>query len=253
VVSAIASGLVSQNSTTVVATDLTIRDTNGPGLYLACEGLLTCTDCTLTDNAFAGAVVQAGGELVLDGALIEGTISDASTGAGLGVFAADDAQSRYGSSSLTLQDSTIRDNEMGAVYIRGGGTYQLVGNDLSGGSGLTMAPGRWVHGDAVFVTAGEEVPTTWDMESLTGVLMESNTFSDSAGAGVFLDGASATLSGNTYDGTTTDLVRQACAETDAPEGLDGEGLTTTELCPEYDYLTQDIIVTPYLNEAEAEY
>jgi hypothetical protein len=69
---------------------------------------------------------------------------------------------------------------------------------------------------------------------------------------VFLDGAGATLSGNTYQDNTTDLVRQACGEADAPEGLDDESLSTTELCPDYDYLTQELELTVYLIEAEAE-
>jgi parallel beta-helix repeat protein len=98
------------------------------------------------------------------------------------------------------------------------------------------------------------VSTAWDEDEKMGLLLEGNTFSDSTGAGVFLDGASATLTGNTYVGNTVDLVRQACGETEAPEGLDGEPISTTELCPNYDYLTQEVLlVSPYLEEAEAEY
>ena len=86
-----------------------------------------------------------------------------------------------------------------------------------------------------------------------GLLLEGNNFSDSSGSGVFLDGVGATLSDNSYQDNPIDLVRQACGEADAPEGLDDEPLVTTELCPDYDYLTQDISITPYLTESEAEY
>ena len=142
---------------------------------------------------------------------------------------------------------------MGAVYIEGAGSHQLIGNDLQGSAGLTAAPGQWTHGDAVFVTTGEAVPTAWDEAEQFGLLLQDNTFSNSAGAGVFLDGAIATLSNNTYDGNTTDLVRQACGEADPPEGLDDESLDTTELCPDYDYLTQRIEFTAYFEESDVEF
>ena len=85
-----------------------------------------------------------------------------------------------------------------------------------------------------------------------GLLLQDNTLTDSTGAGVCLDGVSATLSGNTYEGNTTDLVRQACGEAEAPEGLDDEPISTTELCPDYDYLTQALELTVYLDEAAVE-
>ncbi|MDP6931929.1 MAG: right-handed parallel beta-helix repeat-containing protein [Myxococcota bacterium] len=252
-VGSFAVGLGLQSDAAMEATGLTVQNTDGPALYVVLQGQLTCTDCTLTDNSFAGAVVQNGGKLVLADSLIEGTVSGSSVGAGLGVFVDGKNYSTFGFPTLTLQGSTILDNEMGAVYIKGAGTYQVVGNDLSGGSGLTVDPGLWTHGDAVFITTGEEVPTAWNEDEQVGLLLEDNTFSDSAGAGVFLDGASATLSGNTYEDNTTDLIRQACGETEAPEGMDEEDVTTTEICPDYDYLPQELVLTPYLEEAEVEY
>ena len=64
---------------------------------------------------------------------------------------------------------------------------------------------------------------------------------------------SATLWGNTYDGNTTDLVRQACGEASAPDGFDDESLGTTELCPDYDYLTQTLEYTVYFEESHVEF
>ncbi|MDP6935736.1 MAG: hypothetical protein QGG40_22640, partial [Myxococcota bacterium] len=107
-VSTTAMGVVSQAGSTVSATDLTVRDTVGPALYVATAALLSCTDCTLTDNAFAGAVAQNGGELVLENSLIEGTTSSADTGAGLGVFVDDVTPDDLGPPTLTIHDSTIR-------------------------------------------------------------------------------------------------------------------------------------------------
>ncbi|MDP6934728.1 MAG: right-handed parallel beta-helix repeat-containing protein, partial [Myxococcota bacterium] len=252
-VSTAALGIGAQSESTVVATDLYVQNTDGPALYVVTETLLRCTGCTLIDNAFAGAVVQGGGELVLEDSLIEGTMPGSSAGAGLGVYISDfGLEYGYDAPSLILLDSTIRDNEMGAVYIKGSGTYQVTGNELSGGPGLDVAPGMWVHGDAVFVTAGDEASKAWDEEEQVGLLLQDNTFSNSTGAGVFLDGASATLSGNTYEDNSTDLFRQACGEADAPEGLDDEPLDTTSLCPDHDYLTQELRLTTDLFESEAE-
>ncbi|MDP6934907.1 MAG: right-handed parallel beta-helix repeat-containing protein, partial [Myxococcota bacterium] len=251
---ATAVGLTIQANASAEVTDLTVQHAAGPALSVLFDSTMSCTDCTLTDSAFAGAVLQWGGQLVLEDSLIEGTVSDSSAGGGLGVFVDDRLSSILGLPTLTLLNSTVRDNDLGAVYIKGAGTYQLTGNDLSGGGGLTVAPGGWLHGDALFVTTGEESPSAWDEAEQVGLLLQDNTFSDSAGAGIFLDGASATLSDNTYEGNATDLVRQACSETDAPEGLDDESLSTTQVCPNYDYLTQEVLlVSPYLEEAEAEY
>ncbi|MDP6935038.1 MAG: right-handed parallel beta-helix repeat-containing protein, partial [Myxococcota bacterium] len=244
-------GLISQIESVVVAADLTVRNTDGPGLYAA-SATIECMDCTLTDNAFAGAAVVAGGSLLLEDALIEGTVSG-SASSGLGVFVDDDGLDEMGAPSLTLQGSTVRDNEMGAVYIKGTGTHRLSDNSLSGGAGFTVGPGVWSHGDAVFVTAGDGSSSTWDEELQEGILIRDNVLSDSLGAGIFLDGASGTLSGNAYEGNTIDLVRQACEGVDIPEGLDEEALTTTELCPDYDYVTQTLVLTPNLYESEAEY
>ena len=66
-------------------------------------------------------------------------------------------------------------------------------------------------------------------------------------------GGGATLSDNTYESNTIDLVRQACDSTNTQDVLEGEALSTTELCPEYDYATQDLALSVFLSESEAEY
>jgi hypothetical protein len=269
-------GLATQDGAVVFASDLVVRDTDGPGLAANTRGFLSCTDCTVTDTAFAGASVQSGGELVLEDSLIEGTRPASGNGGGVGVFARDAGtgawtsiphtrrphtntdrsdylRTRVGPPSLILRNNTIRDNEMGAVYIRGGGSYQLTGNDLSGGAGVEVDPGLWPHGDAVFVTDSGSQATTWDESSQTGLLIENNLLSDSLGAGLFLDQASATISGNTYQGNTVDLVRQSCSASVEPGGLAEESLSTTVLCPDYDYLTQDLELDHYMTESQVEF
>ncbi|MDP6933711.1 MAG: right-handed parallel beta-helix repeat-containing protein, partial [Myxococcota bacterium] len=268
-------GVVSQVGATLIATGLAVHGNDGPGMYSVLGASLDCTGCTLSDNRFAAASVQAGGTLTLRDTLVEGTMEAVTTGGGVGVFASDAGlhddygliapgpqdcsprvdcvEKQVGPPTLSVQDSIIRDNQLGAIYIKGAGTYQITGNDLDGGAGLTATTGRWSHGDAVFARVGEEVPAGWNDEEGTGLLLEENTFSGCSGAGVFLDGVSATLSANTYQDNTTDLVWQACDQVDTPSGLDDEPLATMNVCPEYDYATQQLELNLYLTESEAEY
>ncbi|MDP6934524.1 MAG: right-handed parallel beta-helix repeat-containing protein, partial [Myxococcota bacterium] len=243
-------GLVVQYGT-VTATGLSIENTDGPGIYATSSSQISGTGCVISGSAFAGVVVRTGTDLHLTDSEITGTRASSNEGGGLGVFV-DDDDHELGLPVLTLQDSTIRDNPMGAVYLRGAGTFQLTGNDLSGGTGIETPPGSWSHGDAVFVTVGETVTTGWNEDEQVGLLLEDNLLSDSMGSGLFLNGTSATLLGNTYQSNTTDLVRQACTGAEAPEGLAEEPLSSTELCPEYDYPTQDLEMTAYLVEADAD-
>ncbi|MDP6935529.1 MAG: right-handed parallel beta-helix repeat-containing protein, partial [Myxococcota bacterium] len=98
-------GVGAQAESTVMATNLDVQNTDGPALYAVANALLSCTNCTLTDNAFAGAVVQLGGELSLEASLIEGTVPGSSAGAGLGVFVDGKKSITYGLPTVTLLDS----------------------------------------------------------------------------------------------------------------------------------------------------
>jgi len=60
---------------------------------------------------------------------------------------------------------------------------------------------------------------------------------DAKGAGLFLDNATATLSGNSYADNAVDLVSQGADCAAPPEGYEGETLSWAELCPAYDYAT----------------
>ncbi|MDP6931871.1 MAG: right-handed parallel beta-helix repeat-containing protein [Myxococcota bacterium] len=226
----------------------------GPGLYVGGDASLTCTGCTLSANEFSGAAIQAGGALTLRESLVEGSLDDANMGGGVGVFVSDHGvQFGYEPPSLVLQETTILDNTMGALYLEGAGNFQVTDNELSGGSGISAHPGTWPHGDSVFVIAGQDASTAWDEDGQVGLLIRDNVLSDSAGAGIFLDGATATLSGNTYRDNDVDLVWQACADLSAPEGLDEEALESSELCPRYDYYTTQLNPRTYLDEATAGY
>ena len=226
-------GLQSQLDASVHASGISITGTEGPGVFAAREGMLSCEGCALYNNAFAGAVVWAGGVLELTNTSVLGNGPDDELGGGVGIYASD----RGGSSSLVLADSEVSAHDYAAVWLDSrwpfdDGSYALSGNTLHGGDGQDLSPTVHAHGDAVFATG----VSAWDGEQ--GLLLENNTLMDSAGAGVFLDGSSALLSGNTYIDNAVDLWQQDCDGIPLPVGL--EEAQIAELCPEYDRITAPI-------------
>jgi len=233
----VSAGVASNQSAIVTATNLVVSHSEGPGLYSA-EGTLQCMGCTLSDNSFAGATLMSGGHLELDDTTIEGTVPDANEGGGVGVFATD----QYGyPGSLVLTNSTIAEHPLAAVWLLGQGSYRVEDNELCGGAGFEIQPGTSIHGNAVFATGGV---TAWDDPE--GLWLQGNEFHDSAGSGVLLHGASATLAGNSYSGNTVDLIQQACDGVEVPEGV--QEAPQQELCPQYDELVYPLRFHMFLIE-----
>ncbi|MBW2257605.1 MAG: right-handed parallel beta-helix repeat-containing protein, partial [Deltaproteobacteria bacterium] len=233
-------GLLASHNADVVAQDLAVRDTEGPGVYVTSLASLQCTGCALDDNAFAGLTLR-NSYVTWDGGVIRGTVADATTGGGVGIFA-DDYQ---GAPSLWLQGATVEVHPYAAVWLSGNGAYELVANVIHGGPCAELTPGLEFHGDAVYA---REVTAPWD--GSLGLSLQGNTIQDADGAGVFLDGATATLSGNTYAGNAFDVVQQRCSGVDGPSGIGEAG--TTELCPAYDHLVAPLSFQLYLEEIAAQ-
>ncbi len=222
-------GVAGQESATVVATGLEVSSNEGPGFYIFDENTqLTCSDCVLRDNQFAGAVVVWDATLELASSLIEGTTDQENLGGGLGIFA---DPWLGGPPSLSVTDTTIQDNGIAGVWVSGQGSYSFSGNTIRGGEGWTRES-LTKCGDAVFAGNGA---TAWDGSS--GLLLEDNELRDGLGAGLFLDDASATISGNSYADNAVDLVVQGTDCTSPPDGYDDEAIGTAEFCPTYDYAT----------------
>jgi hypothetical protein len=208
---------------------LTATGTQGPGLYAMSPGTrLVCTDCIVEAAQFAGIVAEQGAEVELSGCEIAHTEVGSNVGGGVGIWASAEAAEP---TTLHVQDSTISDNPVGGVWLSGPGSYHLQRNELQGGPGEER--GSLVRcGDAVYARAGV---SAWDGE--LGLYLEGNTLRDGHGAGLFLDGATATLAGNTWDANTVDVVAQGSACAVPPDGLDTEPVASTELCPTWDYST----------------
>ena len=237
-------GVSAQLSASVVATGIEVSSNEGPGLFVVTEDTqLTCSDCVLRDNQFAGAAAVAGASLQLNDSYIEGTTEQENLGGGVGIY----AWPWLGDPPiLSVPDTTIRDNPIAGVWLSGDGSYSLSGNTIHGGEGWTRET-LTKCGDAV--CAGEGV-TAWDGSS--GLVLEDNELLDGLGAGLFLDNASATLSGNSYADNAVDLVVQGSDCAMPPDGYENEILASAELCPTYDYATCGDEFRLYLELAEPE-
>ncbi len=222
-------GIAVQGAATVEATGVELSSNEGPGLYVAVEGShLRCSQCILQDNQFAGAVVAVEASLELHESLIEGTTEQECLGGGVGIYA---APWLVGPPTLSLTATTIQDNPIAGVWLSGAGSYSFLENTIRGGTGWTRSS-LTKCGDAIYAGAGV---AAWD--GAAGLLLEGNELLDGRGAGLFLDDATATLSGNTYSDNAVDLVMQGADCATPPEGYDDEALASVELCPTYDYAT----------------
>jgi len=222
-------GVSAQYSASVVATGIEVCSNEGPGLYVVHEDTqLTCSDCTIQDNQFAGAVVVWDATLDLADSLIEGTTEQENIGGGVGLYA---DPWHGGPPTLTVNNNTIQDNAIAGVWLAGQGSYAFSGNSFHGGEGWTRES-LTKCGDAVHARDGV---TAWDGSS--GLLMENNELLHGLGAGLFLDNATATLSGNSYADNAVDLVVQGADCETPPNGYEDEAIGSAELCPAYDYAT----------------
>jgi hypothetical protein len=133
--------------------------------------------------------------------------------------------------SLRVIDSVISDNLVAGVWLSGEGNYQLSGNTITGGIGVPHGSTTRC-GDGVFARG----VAAWDGTS--GLLLDGNTLTGNAGAGLLLDDASAMLGGNTWTGNAPDLWVQgdACL---SPRD-DWAEAPTSEVCPEWDRPTCDL-------------
>lgn len=234
-------GVVAESEATVHATGLSVSGTEGPGIYAAEGGSIDLAGGTLGDNRFAGALV-VDGTLRLDGLVVSGTGADAEWGGGFGIYAA----GAFGPSAITLTGSTIGPHPYAAVWLDGPGSYDVHDNALSGSEGVERA-GRVLHGNAVFAERGV---AAWD--GVSGLRLAGNLLSDADPVAVLLDGATATLTDNTWSGNAVDVWQQGCADTTPLTDADLAGVPGWTRCPDHDRLVDFAIRfdTLYLPDAD---
>ena len=216
-------GLVAEDDAVVVATDFAVSGTEGPGFVVAGTTDANCTRCVFDDNAFAGVLLTDAGDLDIDGGAMRGNGFDATEGGGVGLH----VQSNPGFEGMpkaSVADCEVRNNTHAGVHITGPATVELTDNDLFGG---TSTRAVWPAGTAVYARG----------TGLSDLVLSGNELRDSEGAAVFLDGATATLNANLYNGNQRDVVQQLCdASIPEPAGMADEPFSIPpELCPEFDF------------------
>jgi hypothetical protein len=239
---AVAAGVVAQDLAEVVASEVRVEQTQGPGLFVS-AGSIECHECELVGNGFAGIVLWSQGRVSLTDSLVQGTLADDNAGGGVGVYAAD----RFGAVSLDLERVVVEEHPLAAIWLEGDGVYRIRDSSLQGAVGVEIAVGEGVTvlgGDGVVAIGGVRA---WDGDG--GLLLEGNSLADAHRAGLLLDGSSVDLSGNSWSGNGVDAVWQVCDGVEAP-ALDG--IPNVVTCPEstypivpldFDiYLTEDVVV-----------
>ena len=207
--SGVAVGLLVADGGTVYSRALDIEDTDGPGLVVTNGSDLSCRECSLNGNSFAGAVVLDS-EVYLAETAIESVSADPLLAGGVGLFVDDFT----GSAVLDLEDSSITGQPNAGLYLRGSGHFSLEGNTIDGGTDA-------LYGDALLA---------WGVDDPSNLILTDNEFRNAPRAGVLLHRSTAELSGNTYANNTTDLVQQDCMNLPEPTGIDE--VANPDICPQ---------------------
>ena len=239
----VAIGIVSQVYASLIADELIVADTEGVGLFATWYGGLSCSNCNLSDNSFAGGLAWASGAIDLSTTTISGTRPDANEGGGIGIYASDN----FGPASLTLDTVTIEDQPYAALWLDGDGSYSITNSTLVGGYGHELfypnGTSSIFHGDGIVATGGV---SAWDGSQ--GLLLQGNEFRDAYRAGVLLDGSSAELSENTPTGNPIDVIWQDCDGIDEPAGL--SHVPVVDHCPVYNHHIAPLEFNLFLDDGE---
>ncbi len=191
--SRVAAGVVSQLSARVELYDGLVEGTEGPGAVAVADGELLASGMRFDANEFAGAVLLGPGLLELQD--VEVTADPLAT-SGVGVYA--------WNGRLVATGLQVGPHPHAAMWFEGQGAYEVVDSDLAGSSGIDLA-GRNLHGNAVYAQGGA---TPWD--GALGLRLAGNRLHGASGPALMLDGASALLEDNVWEGNAQDVWQQRC-------------------------------------------
>ena len=223
-------GVQVQRQATLDAQNLRVHDIAGPGVVNA-SAYLRCIDCSALDVGFAGFGLL--GTSTLSGCEVAGVGADDTLGGGVSLFV-DTA------GTVTVSGCDLGEAPLAAAWIQGGGRPEIADSNLEAASGAALRGDLILHGNAVFVTGG------------AAPVLNSNTFASGPGPTVLLAGATATFTGNVWEGNSLGVLQQSCdALTLPPTGW--EAAPTADLCPEHDVSTLPLEYTSQpLERAAAE-
>lgn len=230
----VATGVTAQVGGVVTLEDTRVQGNEGPGIYVAPGGRVTCERCTVTANQFAGGVA-VGGSLELTESSVTDTAPDLSLGGGLGVYLSD----TFGLATVTLTDTTIGPHPYAAVWADGVVDLSARDSILEGGPG-TLLGSVPVGGAALVARDGAAAG-----DGTSGVLLEGGALRGADLVAVLLDGAGAAFLDVEWDNDGVDLVQQGCAGASLDPAL-YEGAEEIRICPTYDVLYDDVVAFPGL-------
>ncbi len=219
----------------LLAEDSRVQGSEGPAIVVTSDAVLEASGLELLDNEFAAVAIE-GAWANLEEVLIRGVEEHVNLGGGCGVY----ARAEDGSSGLQMQGGSVDATLVAAIWLSGGGSYVLEDSDLAGGTGDPF--GSSVRcADGVFAT---------QINDAEDLVLRDNSIHGAVGAGLFLDSATATREGNTWNDNELDLVSQGQGCEGSYDGDDELG--SSEICPEWDSPTCELYFSLRLELAEVD-
>ena len=186
-------GVIAEGESTVDLQRTTVRDIDGPALYVA-DAVLHCVDCALQNTQFA-AIAAIGGVIAFEGGSVEDVAPSEDLGGGVGLYARPSPQPPQ----LTFTGTEFRRTVGPALYLIGAGRYDFEDVLMTEPSAPARAPG---------VMALDGVPAWTGAE---GLRISGGEISGFGHVGVLLEASGARLDGVGFsDLGGIDVFRQHC-------------------------------------------
>ena len=166
----------------------------GYGVALQEGATVAMTGGGIYDAATVGMLIDDVAEVTLSGVAIDGTTQDSSGAYGRGL------QAQADSGTITVEGSTFSDNQGAGIFAMEVLSLELSGNSISATAASTIPDSATTTGDGIVFTRGEgnRDPATFQGS------FDNNVVSDSARAGMVLDGVTCQVSGNSLSGNAVD-------------------------------------------------
>ncbi len=235
---ATAVGIVAQEQATLTATDLTVHNNDGLGVFIETAALASLESVTISQNKGAGLALYDG-KATLATTTIDHTSGDSSLDLGVGILT-------MRQSTLSVVGSTVTANRYAGAWLAGAtGRIDISSSTFSEHAKVSLGATS-VSGNGIYASG-----------RCSDLSLRANTFSGNEGPHIFLNGAYATLAASTFSANGLEFVSQdcTCPASYTVGELEGLGLpdatTTVELCPASDRLVPPLTFGMYLSEAEA--
>jgi len=191
-------GVLVSDSATVEGDDVTIRDSDGPGLVSTRGAVARCVSCAMTRSTFAAVMTSEGAELRLEGGQLRETALHPQWQGGVGALGVGGGAEE---TRLQLDDTSISEMSHAGVAVRGSGAYRIASVIIETSGLDSAAPG----------VLASEGTGFWQGAVGPGLFVFDVTFRQLPNDAILLDGATGTISGSSFDGVgQLELYTQNC-------------------------------------------